>query len=207
MQLEWVLNVEPVTLREFEGLRCSRTIISYLYPTNLFHASSESIYESIFTPLAVCLLRPLMGSGIHHHLSPSSPSAYVATPTMPPPEYQCPSFDRVAANFLYGLSVLQAPQFCPSDLISSFTVAFICDSGSISRSLCGVSYPSNFIYPSTSHVLLRHTEVDVTDVPYYMTCCKAIRMSGRKSADGSSFLSNGMKSTEDWKVLKRQRTW
>ncbi|KAG0699762.1 hypothetical protein DFH29DRAFT_990668 [Suillus ampliporus] len=78
----------------------------------------------------------------------------------------------------------------------------------LSHALRGVFYPSNFIYPRTSRFLLQRPELDVTDVPMLYGMLYGSSDDWKKERGWIvRFLSDGMMSTEDWKVLKRRHTW
>jgi len=78
----------------------------------------------------------------------------------------------------------------------------------LSHALRGVFYPSNFIYPRTSRFLLQRPELDVTDVPMLYGMLYSSSDDWKKERGWIiRFLSDGMMSTEDWKVLKRRHTW
>ncbi|KAG1740308.1 ribosome 60S biogenesis N-terminal-domain-containing protein [Suillus lakei] len=78
----------------------------------------------------------------------------------------------------------------------------------LSHALRGVFYPSNFIYPRTARFLLQRPELDVTDVPMLYGMLYGSSDDWKKERGWIvRFLSDGMMSTEDWKVLKRRHTW
>jgi nucleolar pre-ribosomal-associated protein 1 len=78
----------------------------------------------------------------------------------------------------------------------------------LSHALRGVFYPSNFIYPRTARFLLQRPELDVTDVPMLYSMLYGSSDDWKKERGWIiRFLSDGMMSTEDWKVLKRRHTW
>jgi nucleolar pre-ribosomal-associated protein 1 len=75
----------------------------------------------------------------------------------------------------------------------------------LSHALGGVFYPSNFIYPRTARFLLQRPELDVTDVPMlYDMFYGTLDDWKRERGWIVRFLSDGMTSTEDGKVLKRR---
>ncbi|EGO30148.1 hypothetical protein SERLADRAFT_444262 [Serpula lacrymans var. lacrymans S7.9] len=72
----------------------------------------------------------------------------------------------------------------------------------------GIFYPSNFIYPMTARFLLQRPEVDITDVPMLYNMLYSSSDDWKKERGWIiRFLSDGMMSTEDWRVLKRRHTW
>ncbi|KAH7927036.1 hypothetical protein BV22DRAFT_1103957 [Leucogyrophana mollusca] len=76
------------------------------------------------------------------------------------------------------------------------------------HSLRGIFYPSNFIYPPTARFLLQRPELDVTDVPMLYGMLYSNSDDWKKERGWIiRFLSDGMMSTEDWKVFKRRNTW
>lgn len=78
----------------------------------------------------------------------------------------------------------------------------------LSHALRGVFYPSNFIFPRTSRFLLQRPELDVTDVSMLYGMLYSNSDDWKKERGWIiRFLSDGMMSTEDWKVLKRRHTW
>ncbi|KAG1743362.1 hypothetical protein EDD22DRAFT_296816 [Suillus occidentalis] len=75
----------------------------------------------------------------------------------------------------------------------------------LSHALGGVFYPSNFIYPRTARFLLQRPELDVTNVPMpYDMFYGTLDDWKRERGWIVRFLSDGMTSTEDGKVLKRR---
>src|SRR5271168_945014 len=76
------------------------------------------------------------------------------------------------------------------------------------HALRGIFYPSNFIYPLTARFLLQRPELDTTDVPMLYGMLYGSSDDWKKERGWIvRFLSDGMMSTEDWKVLKRRHTW
>jgi nucleolar pre-ribosomal-associated protein 1 len=76
------------------------------------------------------------------------------------------------------------------------------------HALRGIFYPSNFIYPLTSRFLLQRPELDTTDVPMLYGMLYSSSDDWKKERGWIiRFLSDGMMSTEDWRVLKRRHTW
>lgn len=78
----------------------------------------------------------------------------------------------------------------------------------LAHALRAIFYPSNFIYPLTSRFLLQRPEVDPTDVPMlYSMLFSSSDDWKRERAWMLRFLSDGMISSEDWRILKRRHTW
>ena len=76
------------------------------------------------------------------------------------------------------------------------------------HALRGIFYPSNFIYPLTARFLLQRPELDTTDVPMLYGMLYSSSDDWKKERGWIiRFLSDGMMSTEDWRVLKRRHTW
>ena len=76
------------------------------------------------------------------------------------------------------------------------------------HALRGIFYPSNFIYPLTARFLLQRPELDTTDVPMLYGMLYSSSDDWKKERSWIiRFLSDGMISTEDWRVLKRRHTW
>lgn len=78
----------------------------------------------------------------------------------------------------------------------------------ILHALRGIFYPSNFIYPLTARFLLQRPELDTTDVPMLYNMLYNSDDDWRKERVWIiRFLSDGMMSTSDWRVLKRRHSW
>ncbi|KAG2064662.1 hypothetical protein BDR04DRAFT_1162323 [Suillus decipiens] len=93
-----------------------------------------------------------------------------------------------------------------SDMQPSPYVTFIRIIDSISRSLWGI-LSSNFLYPCTA-CFLQRPELVVTDVPMLYDMLHGSSDDWKRERGWIiRFLSGGMMSTEDWKVLKRRHTW
>lgn len=76
------------------------------------------------------------------------------------------------------------------------------------HALRGVFYPSNFVHPLTSRFLLQRPELDITDVPLLYTMLYSSGETWKKDrAWIIRYLSDGMISSEDWRILKRRHTW
>lgn len=73
----------------------------------------------------------------------------------------------------------------------------------------GIFYPSNFIYPLTARFLLQRAELDTQDVPMFL----GMLYSGsdenwrRERAWMIRFLTDGMTSAQDWKILRKRHAW
>ena len=78
----------------------------------------------------------------------------------------------------------------------------------LAHALRGVFYPSNFIYPLTARFLLQRPELDTSDVPMLYNMLYSSSDDWKKERGWIiRFLSDGMMSTKDWRVLKRRHTW
>lgn len=78
----------------------------------------------------------------------------------------------------------------------------------ILHALRGVFYPSSFVYPLTARFLLQRPELDTTDVPMLYSMLYNSDDDWRKERGWIiRFLSDGMMSTDDWRVLKRRHSW
>ncbi|KAF8219132.1 hypothetical protein L208DRAFT_1448990 [Tricholoma matsutake] len=78
----------------------------------------------------------------------------------------------------------------------------------LSHALRGVFYPSNFIYPMTARFLLQRPGLDTSDVPMLYNMLYSSSDDWKKERGWIiRFLSDGMMSSEDWRVLKRRHTW
>jgi nucleolar pre-ribosomal-associated protein 1 len=76
------------------------------------------------------------------------------------------------------------------------------------HALRGIFYPSNFIYPLTARFLLQRPTLDMTDVPMLYGMLYSSSDDWKKERGWIiRFLSDGMMSTDDWRVLKRRHTW
>jgi nucleolar pre-ribosomal-associated protein 1 len=78
----------------------------------------------------------------------------------------------------------------------------------LAHGLRGVFYPSNFIYPITARFLLQRPELDTSDVPMLYNMLYSSSDDWKKERGWIvRFLSDGMMSSDDWRVLKRRHTW
>ncbi|KAF5371492.1 hypothetical protein D9615_009605 [Tricholomella constricta] len=76
------------------------------------------------------------------------------------------------------------------------------------HALRGIFYPSNFIYPITARFLLQRPELDTNDVPMLYNMLYSSSDDWKKERGWIiRFLSDGMMSTEDWRILKSRHTW
>ncbi|TFK33679.1 ribosome 60S biogenesis N-terminal-domain-containing protein [Crucibulum laeve] len=76
------------------------------------------------------------------------------------------------------------------------------------HALRGIFYPSNFIYPLTARFLLQRPELDTGDVPMLYGMLYSSTDDWKKERGWIiRFLSDGMMSSEDWRVFKRRHTW
>ncbi|KAJ7069818.1 ribosome 60S biogenesis N-terminal-domain-containing protein [Mycena amicta] len=78
----------------------------------------------------------------------------------------------------------------------------------LAHALRGIFYPSNFIYPVTARFLLQRPTLDTTDVPLLYGMLYNSGDDWKKERGWIiRFISDGMMSTDDWRVLKRRHTW
>ncbi|KAG6897168.1 hypothetical protein C0992_003674 [Termitomyces sp. T32_za158] len=78
----------------------------------------------------------------------------------------------------------------------------------LAHSLRGIFYPSNFMYPITARFLLQRPELDTSDVPLLYNMLYSSSDEWKKERGWIiRFLSDGMMSSDDWKVLKGRHTW
>ncbi len=78
----------------------------------------------------------------------------------------------------------------------------------LAHAMRAIFYPSNFIYPLTSKFLLQRPEMDPSDVPMlYSMLFSSSDDWKRERAWMLRFLSDGMLSSEDWRIFKRRHTW
>ncbi|KAG6905791.1 hypothetical protein DXG01_000716 [Tephrocybe rancida] len=76
------------------------------------------------------------------------------------------------------------------------------------HALRGIFYPSNFIYPITARFLLQRPELDIRDVPMLYNMLYSSSDDWKKERGWMiRFLSDGMLSTNDWRILKGRHTW
>jgi nucleolar pre-ribosomal-associated protein 1 len=76
------------------------------------------------------------------------------------------------------------------------------------HALRSVFYPSNFIFPLVSRFLLQRPELDTMDVPMLYSMLYSGADDWKKQRGWIlRFLSDGMASTDDWRVFKRRHTW
>lgn len=76
------------------------------------------------------------------------------------------------------------------------------------HALRGIFYPSSFIYPITARFLLQRPELDITDVPMLFSLLYSSSDNWKKERIWIiKFLADGMRSSEDWRILKRRHTW
>jgi len=112
--------------------------------------------------------------------------------------------EKQHALYIFNLlkNLLKPPTDGPPIRLPSFASLIL------SHALRGVFYPSNFIFPRTSRFLLQRPELDVTDVPMLYGMLYSNSDDWKKERGWIiRFLSDGMMSTADWKVLKRRHTW
>ncbi|KAJ6508841.1 ribosome 60S biogenesis N-terminal-domain-containing protein [Mycena sanguinolenta] len=108
-------------------------------------------------------------------------------------------------HVVYVLNILRnllpAPS-APAPRLPSYTTLILL------HALRGIFYPSNFIYPLTARFLLQRPALDVTDVPMLYGMLYSSSDDWKKERGWIiRFISDGMMSTDDWRVLKRRHTW
>ncbi|KAJ6512246.1 ribosome 60S biogenesis N-terminal-domain-containing protein [Mycena vitilis] len=108
-------------------------------------------------------------------------------------------------HVVYVLNVLRnilPPPAEPVQRLPSYTTLILL------HALRGIFYPSNFIYPLTARFLLQRPTLDVTDVPMLYGMLYSSSDDWKKERGWIiRFISDGMMSTDDWRVLKRRHTW
>ncbi|KAF7346277.1 hypothetical protein MSAN_01854900 [Mycena sanguinolenta] len=109
-------------------------------------------------------------------------------------------------HVVYVLNILRnllpAPGAEPAPRLPSYTTLILL------HALRGIFYPSNFIYPLTARFLLQRPTLDVTDVPMLYGMLYSSSDDWKKERGWIiRFISDGMMSTDDWRVLKRRHTW
>jgi nucleolar pre-ribosomal-associated protein 1 len=78
----------------------------------------------------------------------------------------------------------------------------------ILHALRSVFYPSNFIFPLTARFTLQRPLLDANDVPMLYGMLYSNSDNWKKERGWIiRFLSDGMISTEDWRVFKKRHTW
>ncbi|CAE6436478.1 unnamed protein product [Rhizoctonia solani] len=78
----------------------------------------------------------------------------------------------------------------------------------LSHALRNVFSPATPLYPLISRFLLQRPEFDPKDVPLLYTLLYSSSGEWRRERGWMlRFLADGMRSTEDWRVLKRRHTW
>lgn len=99
-------------------------------------------------------------------------------------------------NLLFGIEDSDSPR------LSAFATLLL------AHALRGIFYPSNFIYPLTARFLLQRPEIDDHDVPMLFGMLYSSSDEWKKERGWIvRFLSDGMVSSEEWKVMKRRHTW
>lgn len=73
----------------------------------------------------------------------------------------------------------------------------------------GIFYPSNFIYPLTARFLLQRAELDTRDVPMFLGMLYSCSDENwrRERVWMIRFLTDGMASAQDWKILRKRHAW
>ncbi|KAK7048326.1 ribosome 60S biogenesis N-terminal-domain-containing protein [Favolaschia claudopus] len=110
------------------------------------------------------------------------------------------------SHVVYVLNVLRnllpQPSSQPTPRLPSYTTLILM------HALRGIFYPSNFIYPLTARFLLQRPTLDVSDVPMLYGMLYSGSDDWKKERGWIiRFISDGMMSTDDWRVLKRRHTW
>ncbi|KAJ7109702.1 ribosome 60S biogenesis N-terminal-domain-containing protein [Mycena crocata] len=109
-------------------------------------------------------------------------------------------------HVVYVLNILRntlpPPSAEPLRRLPSYTTLILL------HALRGIFYPSNFIYPLTARFLLQRPTLDATDVPMLYGMLYSSSDDWKKERGWIiRFISDGMMSTDDWRVLKRRHTW
>ncbi|KAJ7175823.1 ribosome 60S biogenesis N-terminal-domain-containing protein [Mycena filopes] len=108
-------------------------------------------------------------------------------------------------HVVYVLNILRntlPPPGEPVQRLPSYTTLILL------HALRGIFYPSNFIYPLTARFLLQRPTLDATDVPMLYGMLYSSSDDWKKERGWIiRFISDGMMSTDDWRVLKRRHTW
>jgi nucleolar pre-ribosomal-associated protein 1 len=103
---------------------------------------------------------------------------------------------------LKGVLLSSSPEERAPRRLPSYTTLLL------SHALRGIFYPSNFIYPITAQFLLQRPELDVNDVPLLYSMLYSSSDNWKEERGWIiRFLSDGMMSSEDWRVFKRRHTW
>ncbi|KAG6853529.1 hypothetical protein C0991_003449 [Blastosporella zonata] len=98
--------------------------------------------------------------------------------------------------------VLPPPGDEPPRRLPSYTTLLLL------HALRGIFYPSNFSYPITARFLLQRPELDTNDVPMLYNMLYSSSDDWKKERGWMiRFLSDGMMSSADWRVLKGRHTW
>ncbi|CAE6428618.1 unnamed protein product [Rhizoctonia solani] len=78
----------------------------------------------------------------------------------------------------------------------------------LSHAIRDIFSPATPLYPLISRFLLQRPEFDIKDVPLLYTLLYSSSGEWRRERGWIlRFLADGMRSTEDWRVLKRRHTW
>ncbi|KAJ7044085.1 ribosome 60S biogenesis N-terminal-domain-containing protein [Mycena alexandri] len=108
-------------------------------------------------------------------------------------------------HVVYVLNILRnmlPPPAEPLQRLPSYTTLILL------HALRGIFYPSNFINPLTARFLLQRPALDATDVPMLYGMLYSSSDDWKKERGWIiRFISDGMMSTDDWRVLKRRHTW
>ncbi|KAG8735771.1 hypothetical protein FRC10_010167, partial [Ceratobasidium sp. 414] len=113
------------------------------------------------------------------------------------------------AQLMYTLNLLRdllpQPSATPSDPIPRLPTHTTL---LLSHAIRDIFVPATPLYPLISRFLLQRPEFDPRDVPMLYTLLYSSSGEWRRERSWVlRFLADGMRSTEDWKVLKRRHTW
>ncbi|KAK0490295.1 ribosome 60S biogenesis N-terminal-domain-containing protein [Armillaria novae-zelandiae] len=113
--------------------------------------------------------------------------------------------EKTSVLYILGLLRDAIPQpsagECPKRLPTYSTLVLL-------HALRGVFYPSHFTYPLTARFLLQRPELDISDVPMLFGSLYSSSDNWKhERAWMIRLLSDGLVSTDDWKVFKRRHTW
>ncbi|KAK0205877.1 ribosome 60S biogenesis N-terminal-domain-containing protein [Desarmillaria ectypa] len=113
--------------------------------------------------------------------------------------------EKTSVLYILGLLRDTIPQpsagECPKRLPTYSTLVLL-------HALRGVFYPSHFTYPLTARFLLQRPELDIGDVPMLFGLLYSSSDNWKQErAWMIRLLSDGLVSTDDWRVFKRRHTW
>ncbi|QRW12827.1 nucleolar pre-ribosomal-associated protein 1 [Ceratobasidium sp. AG-Ba] len=112
-------------------------------------------------------------------------------------------------QLMYNLNLLRnllpTPSATPSDPIPrlpTYTTLLL------AHAVRDIFIPATPLYPLLSRFLLQRPEYDTADVPMLYTLLYSSSAEWKRERGWMlRFLADGMRSTEDWRVLKRRHTW